>query len=50
MNTDDKTDYNIVLDKDGEPWTPRAGGFVCLLFLILVILTAIASLIASVLK
>jgi hypothetical protein len=38
-----------IYDKHGEPWRPNAAGFAFLVFLLLVIGTAIASAVASVL-
>ncbi|HEY6019862.1 MAG TPA: hypothetical protein VIY48_08130 [Candidatus Paceibacterota bacterium] len=38
-----------VYDKHGEPWTGNAAGWTCIVFVALIILTALVSLLASVL-
>jgi len=46
----EKEPYPTQTDETGETWTPRAAGIVCALFLILLIIGAIASLVASVVR
>ena len=43
-----KQKFPPITDSTGEEWTPGAAGIVCALFLILLIIGAIASLVARV--
>ena len=47
--TTPQEDYPV-LDEHGEPWTGSAAGFVAILFIVLVALTALAAIVVPVLK